>query len=151
MASPPDLLGRFADNLSEHKRLGVTLRRLGDMCAALKSERPVLIPDLQPPLLTADFFVELSKHFQSEEGDAHFGAIVMERPSLLPKIARLKVEHVVLLEAASELRTIAAHSSRWTELVALTLRLVAELRTHEHAETELMQEFFLRDDGVAQE
>jgi hypothetical protein len=99
----------------------------------------------------ADLVAELSEHFGSEEGDTHFGSITAEQPALLPVIAGLKTEHAALLAAARELCNLAAQRTRWPDLVAPARRFMAELSAHEHAETELLQEFVLRDDGTAQD
>lgn len=138
----PSLFGRVTAIQGEHARLHLTLNRLLAMCAALE-RRWILATDIDPEQLTRDLFAALSAHFHSEESEDYFGTIVIEHPNLLRDIERLKAEHVRMLEAAVNLSALAA-GKRWAELVAETRRLVAELKTHEVAETALMHEFLLQ-------
>jgi len=141
--SLPSLFGRFTALSSERGRLDVTLRCLDDLCTALASERAALGCDIYPLAVIADLLVDLSQHFAAEERDAYFGTIVLEQPSLLPRVVELKAEHDALLRTIAELGTIAADDHRRSELLAPALRMVARLQSHEHAESELLQEYFL--------
>lgn len=138
----PSLFGRVTAIQGEHARLHLTLNRLLAMCAALE-RRWTLVTDIEPEVLTRDLSAALSAHFHSEESDDYFGTIVTEHPHLLRDIDRLKAEHVRMLDAAANLTALAV-GKHWAELVAETRRLVAELKTHEVAETALMHEFLLQ-------
>jgi iron-sulfur cluster repair protein YtfE (RIC family) len=139
--------GRFTAIAGDHQRLSVRLRRLHDLCAALESERPVIGPELDPTTLLAELSAALTRHFEIEEADAYFGAIVQERPSVLHTIAELKLEHAAMLHSLVELGLLAADDRRWKELGVPISRLIAQLKVHEHAENELLQELVLRDEG----
>lgn len=147
-ASLPTLFGRFTAIVGKHQRLGVTLRRTRDMCTALDSEDPDAIEGIKPVQLLADLHADLAQHFAAEEDDAYFGTVVEERPSLLSDVAELKTEHAVMLATVTVLCAIADDKSRWSNLCAPTKRLVEQLQAHEHRETLLLRELFLRDEGT---
>jgi len=147
----PTPFGRFTAVVSEHQHLGVALRRLDEMCRAVEAGQLDLAPELQPVPLIGELQSELSQHFAGEEGDTHFGAIASECPSLLRRIADLKAQHVVMLEELTSLAENARDKAKLTALPAPARRLIEELRTHEHAETMLLQEFLLRDEGAGED
>jgi iron-sulfur cluster repair protein YtfE (RIC family) len=149
MEATRSLPKRFTAIAKDHERLGVSVRRLGDMCSALESEQSALAPELEPVTLLADLLADLSQHFVAEEAQAHFGTMVLERPALVHKIAELIAEHRAMLQAIAELDAIAADERRWNELSTPARRLIARLRAHEHTENELLQDYLLRDDGTA--
>jgi hypothetical protein len=146
----PSLFGRFTVVLQDHRDLGVTLRSLEKLCATLdETERA---PPLEPAALEliVELHAELSQHFTAEEGDAYFGAMARDRPGSAHRIAELKQQHAEMLAAVGSLRDLAGQA-RWTELSSPARRFVAGLRAHEAAETRLLQEFFLRDEGVTED
>ena len=143
-ASLPTLFGRFTAASGEHERLAVTLRELNAMCAALESGVRERAVDSVPFRLIADLRRNLERHFGAEEAEGYFGEVVLERPRLLPRIAALRAEHTAMLEETAKLAEISADERRWPELPLPTRRLVKALRAHEHAESELLQEFFSR-------
>jgi hypothetical protein len=145
MDSLPSLFGRYTANASEHRQLALTLRRLEDMCAAIDSapaEPPV---DLRPDRLIDELLDELKHHFQGEEAPAYFGAVAVERPSLVPRIAELRADHTAMLETVESLCGLADDHQRTQDFVAATRGLIVTLRAHEQRETSLMHEFFSRD------
>lgn len=143
----PSLFGRFTAVLSDHADLRVTLRRLEQLCTTLEGTKQA--PPVEPAALTliAELFADLSQHFAAEEGDAYFGTMTRDRPSSAGRIAELKQQHTEMLDALGSLRRLAGTGS-WDELPPLARRFVAALRAHEIAEARLLQEFFLRDEGV---
>jgi hypothetical protein len=147
--SLPTVFERFTALSREHERLDVTLRHFRELCESLASERAAPGPDARPLVAIADLLADLSQHFAAEERDAYFGTIVLEQPSLLPRVAVLKAEHGAMLRTIAELGAIAADDHRRSELSAPALRLIARFQAHEHAENELLQEYFLRDEGAS--
>jgi hemerythrin HHE cation binding domain-containing protein len=129
---------------AEPQRLDTTLRRVGELCQALDAGRG----DVEPVALFSQLRVDLELHFALEEANSYFGVVLRERPSLSQPISRLRHEHAALLEKLEALRLIVGDPLRWAELSRPTAELVDAFRKHEHEEAELMQEFFLRDDGV---
>jgi hypothetical protein len=151
IASLPTLFGRYTAIVGDHQRLGVTLRRVRDMCAALESNGPGALGEFEPVRLLADLHTDLVQHFAAEEDDGYFGTVVAERPCLSSGVADLKTEHAVMLASVAGLRAIAEDKTRWSELAAPTRRLAEQLQAHEHSETVLLQEMFLRDEGTGED
>jgi hypothetical protein len=129
---------------TEPTRLDTTLRRVADLCQALQSGRA----DVDPASLFSQWRVDLELHFALEEANSYFGLVLRERPSLSQPITRLRHEHAAMLEQLDALRGLVTEPSRWPELVRPTAELIDAFRKHEHEEADLLQEFFLRDDGV---
>lgn len=129
---------------TEPKRLDNTLRRVSDLCQALQAGRS----DVDPNVLFSQLRVDLVLHFALEEADSYFGVVLRERPSLSQALTRLRHEHAAMLEQLETLKSLVGDPRRWPELVRPTAELVDAFRRHEHEEGELLQEFFLRDDGV---
>ena len=129
---------------AEPKRLDTTLHRVGDLCQALQQGRA----DVEPAALFSQLRVDLVLHFALEEADSYFGVVLRERPSLSHTLTRLRQEHAAMLEQLETLQGLVGDSLRWPELARPTAELVDAFRKHEHEEAELIQEFFLRDDGV---
>ncbi|HEV8547475.1 MAG TPA: hemerythrin domain-containing protein [Polyangiaceae bacterium] len=130
--------------VNEKGRLDATLRRLGDLYPALQAGQA----DVAPQTLLSELRVDLELHFALEEANAYFGVVLRERPSLSHGISKLRHEHATLLEKVERMRALAPDRARWSELATLTSELVDAFRAHEREEADLLQEFFLRDDGV---
>lgn len=129
---------------SERGRLDATLRRLSELTQDLQSGRL----GADPRALLSELRVDWELHFALEEADAYFGAVLRERPSLSHGIAALKREHEALLAKLDQLRAQADDTEHWATLAAPASALIESFRRHEHEETDLLQDFFLRDDGV---
>jgi hypothetical protein len=140
----PTFFGRFTAVLSEHEHLSVTLRKLGELCAALESGRPVAA-ELEPAALIADLRTELGNHFAAEEASGHFGTVARDCPILLPKIVELKADHSAMLETSRRLALIAADEARHPELAVPVQQLITRLQHHEREENALLREYFERD------
>jgi hypothetical protein len=125
-------------------RLEATLLRVGDLCQALKAGRS----DVEPHQVFSELRVDLELHFALEEANAYFGVVLRERPSLSHGVNKLRHEHVELLDQLEALRKSAADPLGWPELAQRAAALIDAFRAHEREESELLQEFFLRDDGV---
>ncbi len=143
-SSPALPFGRPVAGLGENGRLDTTLRRVGDLYNALQAGRA----DVDPTEVLSQLRVDLELHFALEEANAYFGVVLRERPSLSHGINKLRHEHGTLLEKLESLRSVATDPLRWPELALPAAELVDAFRTHEREEAELLQEFFLRDDGV---
>lgn len=126
-------------------RLETTLTRLGELLRALQSGRTDV--DAQSPL--AALRVDLELHFALEEAGTYFGVVLREHQSLSHAIAELKHEHEALLHHLADLRSVADDPTRSPELIQPIAKLLEDFRLHEQKEANLMQEFFLRDDGNA--
>jgi hypothetical protein len=140
----PGALGAVA---AERGRLDATLRQIDELCGARAAWRS----NIEPAAVLAHLRVDLELRFALEEADAYFGAMLRERPSLSHGIAELRHDHGALIERLNGLRRIASVTQRWPELKAPTLELVEGFRAHEHREADLLQEFFLRDDGTGED
>lgn len=129
---------------SERGRLDATLRRVSALAEDLQSGR--LSSDPRP--LLSELRVDWELHFALEEADAHFGLVLRERPSLSHAIAELKRDHEALLADLEALRSQASDTEHWATLATPAAALMGRFLAHEHKEAELLQDFFLRDDGV---
>lgn len=144
MISQSTLVGPGSQTTSERGRLDSTLRRVSDLAEALQSGR--LTSD--PRLLLSELRVDWELHFALEEADAHFGVVLRERPSLSHEIVELKREHGALLADLEALRSQATDTEHWATLATPAAALMGRFVAHEHKEAELLQDFYLRDDGV---
>ncbi len=136
----PTFFGRFTAVLSEHEHLWTTLRKLGEMSAALDAGQ-TLAAGLEPAGLIAALRVELAKHFAAEEASGHFGTVARECPGLLPRIVEMKSDHSAMLDATRDLALIATDENRRGELAASVSRLIKRLQNHEREENELLREY----------
>ena len=129
---------------SERGRLDATLRQVSELSQGWQAGR--LGADPRP--LLSQLRVDWELHFALEEADAYFGVVIRERPSLSHVIVALKREHELLLGQLETLRGQAADTEHWATLAVPVAELVESFRGHEHREADLLQEFFLRDDGT---
>ena len=129
---------------SKRVRLDATLRRVSDLAEDLQSGRPTS----DPRQLLSELRVDWELHFALEEADAHFGVVLRDRPSLSHQVAELKREHGALLAELEALRSQASDTEHWATLATPAAALMGRFVAHEHKEAELLQDFFLRDDGV---
>ncbi len=143
----PSIFGRFTAILSDHADLRATLRRLEQLCATLEETERAPPLGRAPLELIAELQDELAQHFAAEEADAYYGTMAHDRPSSAHRITSLKQQHVEMLETLGLLQHL-AENGRLSELPPPARRFVAALRAHEGAETRLLQEFFLRDEGA---
>jgi hypothetical protein len=142
--SLPSLFGRFTAILKDHDHLGMTLRDLRAVCAALENGQDV--PDeLQPPRLLLSLKTELGQHFGAEESEEYFGTVVAENPELEVEIAALKAEHSTMLRAVDVLLNLATDPERWAHLPGPTRLLVTQLARHERAESKLLRNLFFME------
>jgi iron-sulfur cluster repair protein YtfE (RIC family) len=140
-ANLPSLFGRFTAILKDHEHLGITLKQLRAMCAALETAEEIPLT-VSPPRLLEDLRADLSGHFAAEEAESYFGTIIEEAPPLAPRIDQLKHEHAAMLQALAALCEVAIDVTRALELSQSTRVLIAELERHERAESLLLRELF---------
>jgi len=136
--------GRLALNAGESGRLEATLQRLTELSQKLRAGSS----DVDPKPVLSALRVDLELHFALEESPSYFGLVLRDRPSLSHGISKLRHEHAELLAKLERLRHLAEERVRWAELAQPAVDFVDAFKTHEQEEADLLQEFFLRDDGV---
>lgn len=144
----PTLFGRATVVDAEHANLIASVRRLRDACAILAAagaSTPSADADLG--LLVAAFLADLRPHFVAEDSDDYFGTLVAERPSFVPRISHLREEHAEMIRAAERVLALTTGHAHPTQIAAEVGDLLDLFEAHEHAETQLLQEFFSVDDG----
>jgi hypothetical protein len=145
----PEFFGRLTTVRHQHEHLGETLKRLEMMCDMIEIGQSPTPEDLNPAQLLTALGDDLAQHFKAEESDAHFGAIALEEPRLLPSIVDLKADHGAMLAGIEGLSLTAGNVARWPELVVPTRHLIKTLRLHERAEALLLQEYFAPSESSA--
>lgn len=96
----------------------------------------------------ASFDVVLNEHFALEEETGYFSDVLAVAPRLSAHAARLEQAHTGLRNQVAQLRARTRDASvPWEDLRDRFRQLLAELRAHEVAEDELVNEAFMRDLG----
>jgi hypothetical protein len=90
-----------------------------------------------------DLFGRLSVYFDAVENHTYFETIGQECPSLRGRATAVQKEREDLKEVVSSLRDLAWHANA-TRLARHIGSVLDRLAQHENAETELLQDFFLR-------
>jgi len=142
----PSLFGRATAVAADHVRLRSLRSRLEELSGA-----PEMLADADRGAreLTDELVRAIGVHFEAEEDEGYFGALVAGRPELGPPIERLRAEHRRISARGAELLAL-SESSRVPREVASRLReLLDSFDAHESAENELLQDFFGRDEGGA--
>lgn len=93
--------------------------------------------------------VTLSSYFDAEENGGYFAGIVDDCPAFKIRISSLEETHEYLLHSIASALRIAdrAEQSQMPALANRIDRILSDLERHEHAENELVQDFFLNDQG----
>ena len=94
----------------------------------------------------AAFHVDLVAHFEREERDGYFEALVEERPELATRVSALLDQHGAIRSELGELTNVMAGDPQ-PELLARVLKLLDVLDSHEQGETALLQHATLTDLG----
>lgn len=94
-----------------------------------------------------EFEEKLLVHFASEEAEEFFGTLMTDQPSFLQRAAEVEAEHAELLLELDAVLDCAQAESPSRELAARLLRFLERLDAHEHAETELLQDLVLLEEG----
>jgi hypothetical protein len=129
--------------------LDATIAELRNLCVSLSQQDPRAVADARR--LLAAFSAELGAYFDAEERDDTFEALSVDRPSLRSRVVSLEAAHTLLRDRAGGLQRLAHDGSAGARLALRIERVVDEFEAHEQAEDAVVQEFFLRDDGVAGE
>lgn len=139
----PTFFGRATAVVADHERLRLATDRLRALGSAL---RDAFSEELEPRALLEEFRGQIAEHFAAEESDGYFGELATELPSLNAHVGRLRTDHRRMLELTNDLLRLADDEAGYVELAGGITRLLDHLRSHEHAENLLLQEYFLRDD-----
>lgn len=157
--SDPDWLGRSASSAAPvgeevirgtagaHEArfaLDESIARLRELCAAVERDEPSDEPELRR--LVDHLQLQLTVHFETEEADDGFAALVATQPRLLRRVAALRAEHVEMNKALASLVELAA-TGRPAELGACLMSLLDRFDAHERVENDLLQELVLVDEG----
>jgi hypothetical protein len=100
--------------------------------------------------LLSDFSARLSTYFDAEESGGYFGTISTDCPGLLPKVADLEQAHTDLRLAVASLRRLVRDGTGAADVGRRIGVVIDDFETLEHAENDLLQEFFLRDQGSSE-
>jgi len=109
-----------------------------------------------PPAMTetrtllSELSARLSTYFDAEESGGYFGTISTDCPGLLPKVVELEQAHTDLRDAVASLRGLARDGTGAAEVGRRIGVVIDDFETLEHAENDLLQEFFLRDEGSSE-
>lgn len=139
----PNLFGRATAASVDHVRLDAALSQLHDVCAALDPADPSGFIAVRA--LIAELMRQLSRHFMAEESDGYFGTIASTEPALEERIAELRSDHTLMLEAVERLWLLAERPESSAELGPVASELIRRFRAHERAETALVRRFLSRD------
>lgn len=88
----------------------------------------------------------LVPHFEAEESDDYFGALIAERPRVVGRVNQLRDDHERLSEDLGILIELAEGALGY-ELGSRLERFLIAFELHERAENALLQEVCFRDDG----
>jgi hypothetical protein len=91
----------------------------------------------------SDLSSRLSLYFDVVQNQTYFETIRRECPSLQGRAGAVEKEHADLKESVSSLRDLAWHANA-TRLARHIGSVLDRLEQNENAETELLQDFFLR-------
>jgi hypothetical protein len=138
----PSMFGRFTAIFRDHQHLGVHLRQLRALCAAIEAGQVEYSTDSSPLALVSALRSELAEHFEAEESNAYFGLVLDEAPALAPRIGELKWEHLEMLRTIDLLCQLAAEPERLTEFPVPMRALLGVLERHEQAESALLRDLF---------
>jgi hypothetical protein len=142
----PTLFGRFTALQSDHRALFASFRALHDMCKTTTPARDIHTR-ARPARLFDELLRSVSRHFSAEEGESYFGAIVIERPSLLHQVAALKAEHAAILTAMAALSHIAADGTAPAKFAAAVQHCARWFQSHEQRESLILRGFLYSKDG----
>lgn len=133
-----------AGTLEARAALDRSISRLRALGAAVGRDEPSDEPELRR--LVGHLRLQLTVHFETEESDDAFAALIADQPRLLRRVAALRTEHVEMTEALAGLVELAT-IGRSAELCARLAPLLDRFDAHERAETDLLQDLVLVDEG----
>lgn len=140
-SSNPSLFGRPTSVRSESGALRSTVSELRRICLALLSRGPRAFVDADRAL--AEFAGRLSSYFDAGQATPYFKIIVEECPSLGARATSLEQDHESLKQSVDWVRGLSTRANP-TRLARHIGGVLDRFEEHEHAETALLQDFFLR-------
>ena len=143
----PSLFGRPDGVLSRVYALRASVITLRGVSVSLRGENSRAYVAAGRAL--GDFSATLSTYFDAEENGGYFAGIVDDCPDFKSRISSPEETHGHLRESIASVRRMATRAER-SQMPALARhidRILDDLERHEHAENELLQDFFLNDDG----
>ena len=143
-SSNPSLFGRPEGVLSEVQALRGTLSELRTVCVSLSEKQPDAVEAATRMLST--LAEHLSIYFDSGSHTAYFKVMTDECPSLAETIAKLASSRARLRDSVAWVQGLADQVTRPnTPLLGRHIVYILDaIVGHEHAEKELLQQFFLR-------
>jgi hypothetical protein len=145
----PTLFGRYSLVLSEHSNLETTWERLNDIARRFGTHNVMPSQELALSELLSDLRANLERHFQAEESQDYFGALVAERPALAPRVAALQHQHRAMLATLDALRLLAFEARAWGQFKSTVSVLIKTFHTHERSESLLIHGFLAGEDKTA--
>jgi hypothetical protein len=142
----PSLFGRATAVLGEHATLHATLDLLRGLSSRLLEASPA--SDADARTLLEGFSMNVHAHFAAEENDGYFGTLVEDCPELGERVASLEAEHGAMRAELARLLELSLDARSERELGQGLAALLDRFLSHERSENAILQEFFLRDDGV---
>jgi hypothetical protein len=144
-SSHPTLFGRPAGVHSETEALRSTIAGLRRVSAFPLSYTPQATIETQS--LLSDFSAALSTYFDAEEASGYFGMMTAEYPGLERQVVVLQQAHVDFRDAVASLRQLARDGTETADLARRIGIVIDDFEQHEHAESDLLDDFFLREEG----
>lgn len=144
-SSHPTQFGRPEGVHSGTEALRSTIAGLRRVSISLMKYIPAATIEARRLLL--EFSARLSTYFDAEEASGYFGMIRAEFPVLERKVAVLVQAHRDFLEAVTSLRRLAREGMESDDLARRIGRVVDDFEQHEHAENDLLDDFFLREEA----
>jgi len=145
----PTLFGRYSLVLSEHSNLETTLQRLKDAARRFNAQHMAPSQELVLSALLTDLRANLERHFQAEESEDYFGALVRESPALAPRVAALRHQHGAMLATLDALRLLAFEAHAWSRFERTVSVLIKTFNAHERSESLLIHGFLAGEDKTA--
>ncbi len=143
----PTLFGRPSGIATGAVALRSTIVRLRALSRSLASGVPHQAAEARE--LLSDFAAQLSVYFDAEETGSYYGTILAGRSGPEGKAAGLERGHDVLRDLVASVRRFARDGGESRELGRRIALVVDDFERQEHEENDLLQEFFLRDEGRA--
>jgi hypothetical protein len=145
----PTLFGRHALVLSKHEDLAAALELVRDTARQLAAENTPHPQELALRALLADLRVNLERHFQAEESQEYFGALVADSPTLAGSVATLRRQHRAMLAILDALALLACGARARKQFETTVSILINTFHSHERAEALLIRGYLAGEDETA--
>lgn len=147
-SAQPSLFGRPNAVVMESELLRSTISRLRRLSTSrFKDARHAMT---ETRTLLSEFSARISSYFDAEESGGYYGTISMDCPGLVPKVAELEQAHTHLRHAVASLRRLIRDGTVVADVGRRIGLVMDDFEALEHAEKDLIQEFFLRDQGSSE-